>query len=72
MFNLPGRHDYVLHDGERIVVTDGPLKGSEGTLVEERRPRVILHMALPQRTVVIEMDLEWIAPASSARSATSS
>jgi putative AlgH/UPF0301 family transcriptional regulator len=55
----------VLLVGERIIVTGGPLEGSEGFVVEDRSPRVVLSIGLPRPSnVMIEIDRDWITPVS--------
>jgi putative AlgH/UPF0301 family transcriptional regulator len=55
----------VLLVGERIIVTGGPLEGSEGFVVEDRSPRVVFSISLArQPKLMIEIDRDWITPVS--------
>ena len=58
-----------LVNGQRVVMTEGPLKGLAGTLLETRRNlRLVLSVELLHRSVVIEIEREWIAPLEPERS----
>jgi transcription antitermination factor NusG len=49
--------------GERVRMEDGPLRGIEGIVVEVRtRARLILSIALLQRSISIEVDRSWVTP----------
>jgi transcription antitermination factor NusG len=49
--------------GERVRMEDGPLRGIEGIVVEVRsRARLILSVALLQRSISIEVDQSWVTP----------
>jgi transcription antitermination factor NusG len=48
--------------GSKVQVNDGPLKGLEGILVQDRKTRLILSLTLLQRSVAVEIDRAWIAP----------
>jgi transcription antitermination factor NusG len=48
--------------GERVVVQEGPLTGVGGTLVRiKRNLRLLVSVELLQRSVVVEVDADWIA-----------
>jgi transcription antitermination factor NusG len=52
-----------LEVGQHVRLHSGPLYGLEGLLVEVRRaPRLVLSVALLQRSVLVEIDREWFAP----------
>ena len=52
-----------LAKGERVVMTGGPLGGLTGTLIGTRRNlRLVLSVELLQRSVLVEIDPDWIAP----------
>jgi transcription antitermination factor NusG len=58
-----------LVNGQRVMMTEGPLKGVTGILMETRRNlRMVLSVELLQRSVVIEIEREWIAPLEPERS----
>ena len=49
--------------GQRVRIEAGPLFGLEGLLVEVRKsPRLLLSVALLQRSVLVEIDREWVMP----------
>lgn len=48
--------------GSRVKLQEGPLRGLEGILVEDKKTRLILSLTLLQRSVAVEIDREWIAP----------
>ncbi len=49
--------------GDRVLLTDGPLSGLEGILVEvKKRCRLVVSVTLLQRSVAVELDGNWIAP----------
>lgn len=48
--------------GQGIVVTDGPLAGLTGQLVEIRKNlRLVLSVELLNRSVLVEIDRDWVA-----------
>jgi transcription antitermination factor NusG len=49
--------------GSKVRLHEGPLKGLEGTLVQDKKTRLILSLTLLQRAVAVEIDRTWIAPA---------
>ena len=49
--------------GSKVQLQEGPLRGLEGVLVEDRKTRLILSLTLLQRAVAVEIDRSWIAPA---------
>lgn len=52
--------------GQRVRMSDGPLAGLHGTVIEIRNTlRLILSVTLLQRSVLVEIDRDWVAPASS-------
>jgi transcription antitermination factor NusG len=52
-----------LAKGERVMMTGGPLGGLTGTLMGTRRNlRFVLSVELLQRSVLVEVDPDWIAP----------
>jgi transcription antitermination factor NusG len=48
--------------GAKVTLQNGPLKGVEGILVEEKKARLVLSVTLLQRSVSVEVDRDWIAP----------
>lgn len=49
--------------GQGIVVTGGPLAGLTGQLVEIRKNlRLVLSVELLNRSVLVEIDRDWVAP----------
>lgn len=52
-----------LEVGQKVRIQSGPLYGLEGLLVEVRRaPRLVLSVALLQRSVLVVIDREWVTP----------
>lgn len=53
----------LLRAGERVVVTDGPLQGTEGFVVREKnKSRVVLTLDLINKSMSVEVDADAIAP----------
>ena len=51
-----------LAQGDRVIMTSGPLKGLTGRLLEVRKGlRLVLSVDLLHRSVVVEIDREWVA-----------
>jgi transcription antitermination factor NusG len=51
-----------LEVGQHVRIQSGPLSGREGLLVEVgRTPRLVLSITLLQRSVLVEIDREWVA-----------
>lgn len=49
--------------GQRVVVTDGPLSGMLGCLVEVKSAwRLVISVSLLQRSVLVEVERDWVAP----------
>lgn len=47
--------------GEKVVMSDGPLKGLSGTLMEVRKGlRLVVSVELLRRSVLIEIDRDWV------------
>jgi transcription antitermination factor NusG len=52
-----------LQVGQRVRIEGGPLFGLEGFLVEIRKsPRLVLSVNLLQRSVLVEIDNDWVSP----------
>lgn len=50
--------------GQRVQVRYGALEGVEGLVVESRsRHRLVVSISLLQRSVMVEIDSAWVAPA---------
>jgi transcription antitermination factor NusG len=50
--------------GQRLVVTRGPLKGVEGTLIRIKDDyRLVVSISLLQRSVAAELERDWITAA---------
>ena len=55
--------------GQRVTMTDGPLRGLIGTLMEIRGGvRLVLAVEMLQRSVLVEIDQDWVAPIEPERS----
>ncbi len=55
--------------GERIVMTGGPLVGLQGSVVEIKNTlRFVISVDLLHRSVLVEIDKDWVAPLRSAQS----
>ena len=53
-----------LKPGDRVRIERGALRGIEGTLLREKDVlRLIIGVELLQRSVAVEIDADWIAPA---------
>jgi transcription antitermination factor NusG len=48
--------------GSKVQLHEGPLRGLEGVLVEDRKTRLVLSLTLLQRSVAVEIDRTWIEP----------
>jgi transcription antitermination factor NusG len=48
--------------GSVVRLHEGPLRGLEGILVEDRKTRLIISLTLLQRSVAVVIDRDWIAP----------
>jgi transcription antitermination factor NusG len=48
--------------GSRVQLHEGPLRGLEGILVEDKKTRLVLSLTLLQRSVAVEIDRAWIEP----------
>jgi transcription antitermination factor NusG len=49
--------------GQRVLLEHGPLAGTEGYYVEDRKQhRIVVSVSLLQRSVGIEIDREWVRP----------
>jgi transcription antitermination factor NusG len=47
--------------GSRVMMSDGPLKGLTGTLMEVRKSfRLVISVELLRRSVLIEIDRDWV------------
>ena len=49
--------------GSKVRLHEGPLRGLEGILVEDKKTRLVLSLTLLQRSVAVEIDRGWIEPA---------
>ena len=49
--------------GSKVALQEGPLKGLEGILLDDKKARLILSLSLLQRSVAVEIDRAWIGPA---------
>lgn len=51
-----------LAKGQQVMMTDGPLRGMIGTLIEMRGNfRLVLSVELLQRSVLVEIQRDWVA-----------
>jgi transcriptional antiterminator NusG len=48
--------------GSKVQLHEGPLRGLEGIMVEDKKTRLVLSLTLLQRSVAVEIDREWIEP----------
>jgi transcription antitermination factor NusG len=49
--------------GKRVMMSEGPLKGLSGTLIEVRKGlRLVISVELLRRSVLIEIDRDWVVP----------
>jgi len=54
-----------LHEGQRVRITGGPLKGVEGFLVQSKLKKglLVLSVDLLQRSVAVQIDCTYVVPA---------
>jgi transcription antitermination factor NusG len=54
-----------LQEGQRVRITDGPLKGVEGFLVQnkEKKGLLVLSVELLRRSVSVQIDCSYVVPA---------
>lgn len=58
-----GEERNSLRPGRRVVMTDGPLIGLHGRFVEAAdEERFLVSVELTSRSVLIEIDRDWVAP----------
>ena len=51
--------------GEEVMMSDGPLKGITGTLMEVRKGlRLVVSVELLRRSVLVEIDRDWVVSSS--------
>jgi transcription antitermination factor NusG len=51
-------------EGQSVFIKDGPLQGLTGTLITVKNShRLVLSVALLQRSVAVEIDRNWVMPA---------
>lgn len=49
--------------GQRVLMGEGPLRGLKGTLLEVRKDlRLVLSVEMLQRSVIVEIQREWVVP----------
>jgi transcription antitermination factor NusG len=49
--------------GDRVMMSEGPLKGLTGTLIEFRKSlRLVISIELLRRSVLVEIDCDWVLP----------
>ena len=55
-----------LRDGQQVRITDGPLKGVEGVLVQSkpRKGLLVVSVGLLQRSIAVEVEGTDVVPAS--------
>ncbi len=52
-----------LREGQRVRITQGPLKDVEGILLKKKSEfRVIASLSLLQRSISVEVDSAWLRP----------
>jgi transcription antitermination factor NusG len=52
-----------LHEGQRVLITKGPLKEMSGILLRKKSEfRVIASISLLRRSVAVEVDSSWLSP----------
>jgi transcription antitermination factor NusG len=60
---LPAEPWPFLRAGQQVLLQDGPLAGLEGLLIEVRKNyRLLLSVALLNRSVAVEIDRDWVTP----------
>jgi transcription antitermination factor NusG len=61
--SLPTEPHAGLIKGAPVMMSDGPLKGMSGTLMEVRKGlRLVISIELLRRSVLIEIDQDWVFP----------
>jgi hypothetical protein len=53
--------------GEKVRMTEGPFLGQYGTVVRSLSQRVVLAIAVGDRTLRLELDRAWVVPATRRR-----
>jgi transcription antitermination factor NusG len=57
-----GPHEY-LHEGQRVLITQGVLSGLEGILVRmQNNTRVVVSLESIQRAFMVDVDETWLQP----------
>lgn len=52
-----------LEAGQRVTVEAGPLAGMSGFVIEIKKdPRLVISVSLLQRSVLVEIDRDWVKP----------
>jgi transcription antitermination factor NusG len=52
-----------LHEGQRVLITKGPLKEMSGILLRKKSEfRVIASISMLRRSVAVEVDSSWLSP----------
>lgn len=60
---LPAEPYGDLVRGDQVMMSDGPLKGLTGTLMEVRASlRLVISVELLHRSVLVEIDRDWVVP----------
>jgi hypothetical protein len=52
--------EVIVKAGRNVTVTEGPLAGLSGRLVDSSEERALIVLLLRGREVQVEMDLDWI------------
>ncbi len=56
--------------GQRVIISGGPLSGLRGELVEAKKNfRLVLTVELLQRSVLVEIERDWVIPLGDVKSA---
>jgi transcription antitermination factor NusG len=49
-----------LRAGDKVVIEEGPLLGLEGSVVEDRSPRIVISVHLLRTETFVEVDRAWV------------
>lgn len=58
---LSPQHCGYVHEGQRIRILRGPLKGLEGVLLKKRDLRIVISIEMLQRSMSVELDSDCVA-----------
>ena len=45
---------------QRVRIVRGPLAGVEGSIIDSKRPSLVVSVSLLHRSVEVELDMDWV------------